>query len=174
MKRILLVWALATAACIVEAPGAPKGAAGRPSTAGPAQVRVGANLEDKIEIVGASLSSGSLVPGEQLHVTAFYRVLGPVEQDYGVFVHVEDLDGRMERMNVDHQPGGGRPTNQWAVGETVRDDYDVYVPPNTPIRGINIYTGFWRQDSRLKLKNPEQVRNDGNSRVLLATVPVAQ
>ncbi len=31
-----------------------------------------------------------------------------------------------------------------------------------------------RSDTRLKLTNPDVVRNDGNNRILLAQVPVAQ
>ncbi len=80
-------------------------------------------------------------------------------------------------MNIDHKPSNGLyPTTQWKAGETVRDEFTLYLPPNTPSRGLNIWLGLWepRTDTRLKLLNPEAVRNDGKDRVLLAQVPVAQ
>jgi hypothetical protein len=174
-------------ACIVEAPGAPKqgpAAQGLPQHAhlaaggqAPLQLKVGANFEDKLELIGVTVQPGQLLPGEQGRVTAYFKVLAPVGEDYMVFIHVEDPEGHMERLNVDHAPGGGvRPTSQWTVGETIQDEFTVYVPPNSQVRALNIWGGFWqpRTDARLKLKNVDQIRNDGNNRILFASVPVVQ
>jgi hypothetical protein len=175
--------------CIVEAPGAPSaqrpGSGSAPAdksrppgpAAGALQVKVGANLEDKVEILGATVQPAQLLPGEQGRVTAYYKVLAPIDQDYMVFVHVEDPEGHMERLNVDHQPGGGvRPTSQWTVGETIKDEFTIYVPPNSQVHGLNVWGGFWQPhtDARLRLKNVDQVKNDGNNRILFVQVPVAQ
>jgi hypothetical protein len=118
-----------------------------------------------------------VVPGEPARVSFFFKVIKPLSEDYIIFVHVEDPDGRMERMNVDHKPSGGiYPTTQWKAGETVKDDFTLYVPSGAQVRAINIWLGLWepRTDTRLKLLNPELVRNDGKDRILLAQVPVAQ
>lgn len=180
--------------CIVEAPGSDseKGRTAEASTTGPrtaasspagaqgapaAVAKVGANFEDKVELLGATLQPGQVVPGEATRVTAYFKVTGKLTADYMVFVHVEDPDGRIERTNVDHKPvGGTRPTSQWQVGETIRDEFPLYVAPGSNLRAINVWIGLWdpKTDSRLKLKNTTQVRNDGKDRVLLATVPVAQ
>jgi hypothetical protein len=177
--------ALSTA-CIVEAPGAPKQGplapqhAHGPVAAGgqaPLQVKVGANFEDKVELIGVMVQPGQLLPGEQGRVTAYFKVLAPLEQDYMIFIHVEDPEGHMERLNVDHAPGGGvRPTSQWAVGETIQDEFTVYVPPNSQVHALNVWGGFWqpRTDARLRLKNVDQVKNDGNNRILFVQVPVTQ
>jgi hypothetical protein len=34
-------------------------------------------------------------------------VLDRIDDDYTVFVHVEDVDGRVERMNLDHKSANG-------------------------------------------------------------------
>jgi hypothetical protein len=104
-------------------------------------------------------------------------VLKPLEEDYLVFVHVEDAEGRMERLNVDHKPAGGLyPTTQWKVGETVKDEFAFQLPSGASPRQLNIWLGLWdpRTDARLQLKNPDAVRNDGRSRILLVQVPVEQ
>lgn len=168
-------------ACIVEAPGGASPEERRAATVTqvpPLSVRNGANLGGKVELVGATVQPGRVSPGEQAKVTLYFKVLQPIEDDYLVFVHVEDVDGRMERMNVDHKPAGGLyATSQWKPGETVKDEFPIYVPSggNVP-RELNIWLGLWepRTDTRLRLTNPEKVRNDGKDRILLARVPVAQ
>lgn len=180
---ITLAWllCLSGAACIVEAPGGEKSAAPARSRVvvsqvPPLQVQTGANLEGKVEIVGASIQPGRVAPGESFKVTLFLKVLAEMEVDYMVFVHADDPDGKSDRLNADHKPaGGGYPTTQWKAGETIKDEFSVYVPPMAG-RGLNLYLGFWdpKTDARLKLSNPEKVRSDGNNRILIAQVPVGQ
>lgn len=177
-------WALAFVllvcqSCIVPAPSAEKSGSApqRPVAppAPPAEVRNGANFDGKIELVGAVLNPGRVQAGESLKVTVSYRVLEEVQADYMIFVHVEDIDGRVDRINADHAPAGGTyPTSRWKKGDVVKDEYVVYVPPTMPVRGLTILTGFWdpKSDGRMAVKNPEAVRHDGNNRVMLAQVPV--
>ena len=183
MRRPSLLTLVASAsllsACIVEAPGGSGPNERRQAVVAqvpPLSVRNGANFEDKVELVGATVQPGRLAPGEVARVTAFFKVLKPLEDDYMVFVHLEDPEGRMERLNVDHKPAGGLyPTTQWKVGETVKDEFSIALPSGASARAVNLWVGFWqpRTDARLQLKNPDVVRNDGRSRVLLVQVPVA-
>ncbi|MBJ6759306.1 hypothetical protein JGU66_00940 [Myxococcaceae bacterium JPH2] len=167
-------------ACIVEAPGGASPEERRAATVTqvpPLSVRNGANLGGKVELVGATVQPGRVAPGDQARVTLFFKVLQPLDDDYIVFVHVEDADGRVERTNVDHKPANGLyPTTQWKPGETVKDEFIVSVPPGSPVRALNLWMGLWepRTDTRLKLTNPDVVRNDGNDRLLLAQVPVGR
>ncbi len=184
MRRPSLLALVASAsllsACIVEAPGGSSPNERRQAVVAqvpPLSVRNGANFEDKVELVGATVQPGRIAPGEVARVTAFFKVLKPLEDDYMVFVHLEDPEGRMERLNVDHKPAGGLyPTTQWKVGETVKDEFSIALPSGASARAVNLWVGFWQPstDARLQLKNPDVVRNDGRSRVLLVQVPVAQ
>jgi hypothetical protein len=178
MKRaFLMLWAGLSAACIVPAPSSEK-APERQKAAAPAapiEVRNGAIFEDKVELVGATLSPGRVAPGEALRVTAFFRVIEEIPDDYMIFVHVEDVDGKVDRLNADHSPVQGTyPTSKWKKGETVKDEFTIYVPPGMPVRGLNLLIGFWdpKTDQRMKLKNVDAVRHDNNNRILLAQVPV--
>ena len=179
MKRSVVVLSAGLlAACIVPAPSSEK-TPERQKVLAPAQpieVRNGANFEDKVELVGATLNPGRVAPGEALKVTAYFKVLDQMPDDYMIFVHVEDVDGRVDRLNADHAPmQGGYPTSKWKKGETVKDEFTIYVPPGMPVRGLNLLIGFWdpKTDARLKLKNVDAVRHDNNNRILLAQVPVA-
>ncbi len=176
----ILLPAALLSACIVEAPGGASPNARRQATVAqvpPLTVKTGANLGGKVEVVGATVQPGRVTPGEPARVTAYFKVLKPLEEDYLVFVHIEDADGRMERLNIDHKPANGvYPTTQWKPGETVKDEFTIFLPTNAPARAINVWMGLWepRNDTRLPLTNPDAVTNDGRHRLLLAQVPVAQ
>jgi hypothetical protein len=177
---VLLASASLLCACIVEAPGGSSPNERRQAvvTQVPTlSVRNGANFEDKVELVGATVQPGRIAPGESARISVFFKVLKPLEEDYMIFVHVEDPDGRMERLNIDHKPAGGiYPTTQWKAGETVKDEFLLPLPMGVSPRTLNVWMGFWepKSDGRLQLKNPESVRNDGRSRILLLQVPVEQ
>jgi hypothetical protein len=176
----LLLPAALLCACIVEAPGGATEIERRIATVPqvpPLSIRSGANLGGKVEITGASVQPGRVVPGEPARITVFFKVLQPIPEDYMVFVHVEDPDGRVERMNLDHKPANGLyPTTQWKPGETVKDEFVLFLPQGAPMRAVAIWMGLWepRTDTRMPLTNPDAVRHDGKNRIMLAQVPVAQ
>jgi hypothetical protein len=183
MRPSLLPVLLSTAllgGCIVEAPGGASPEERRQAVVTqvpPLQLKSGANLGGKVELVGATVQPGRVTPGQPARVTAYFKVLKPIEENYLVFVHVEDADGRMERLNIDHKPAGGLyPTTSWKPGETVKDEFNLLLPATAQARALNVWLGLWdpATDARLPLTNPDTVRNDGRHRILLAQVPVAQ
>ncbi|GMU60878.1 MAG: hypothetical protein AMXMBFR34_26410 [Myxococcaceae bacterium] len=177
MRRALLAFVLllTATACIIEAPTkeGTQATAARPPPAPPAEVKNGANFGDLVELTSAVLAPSRAVAGDGVRVSLNFKVLGKIDRDYMIFVHVEDVDGRVDRLNVDHAPRL-KPTSAWQPGETVRDDFEIPIPPTMPVRGLNLVLGFWdpRTDERLPLKNKDQVRNDGRDRVFVATIPV--
>ena len=178
--RFPLFCAVLCSACIIPAPStesAPEKQKAVVANAPPLQLKSGANMGDKIEITGMVVTPGSVLPGEAVRISGFYKVLDDIAIDYNVFVHVEDVDGKVDRINADHPPAGGQyPTSKWKKGETVRDDFQVYVPPGMNVRGLNILMGFWdpKTDIRLPLKNVDAIRNDGQNRVMIGSFPVQQ
>lgn len=167
-------------ACIVEAPGGATENERRQATVTQVPLlttKNGANLGGKVEITGASVQPGRVKPGEPARITVFFKVLQAIEEDYVVFVHVEDPEGRQERMNLDHKPANGLyPTTQWKPGETVKDEFVLYLPPGASTRQVQVWMGLWdpKTDTRMPLTNPDAVRHDGRHRIMLVQVPVGQ
>jgi hypothetical protein len=167
-------------ACIVEAPGGDKSPERERSVVQqiPAlSSNLGARLDGKVELVAATVQPGRIKPGEQSKVTLYFKPLEELDKEYVVFVHVEDADGRSFRLNLDHRPAGGNyPTTRWRKGETIKDEFALQIPPNTSVRRVNVWAGLWepQADVRLRLLNPDTVKNDGSNRVLVAQVPIAQ
>ena len=172
MRHLLFALTLFSFGCIVEAPGGDKqspsasASAPRPG-ARPVGVRNGANFDGKVELLAASFNPPVLVPGDVSEVKLYFRVLQPLGEDWQIFVHAEDPDGKVQRANFDHAPK--RPTSSWRPGETIEDTFAVGVPPGSGQRALDLWVGFWlpRSEARLAVKNPEAVRAD-NGRVLLA------
>jgi hypothetical protein len=185
MRRFALLISLAGSACIIQAPTAesdPQTAqvqaqaqARRGPAAPPIEVKSGAVFGDKVELTSAVLNPSRGFPGESVKVALNFKVLAAIDVDYMIFVHVEDVDGKVDRINVDHAPvKGSSPTTRWKPGDMMRDEFDVPIPPSMNVRGLALVLGFWdpKTDARLPLTNPDKVRNDGRNRVFVATFPV--
>ncbi len=172
----LVIAAVAGLGCIVPAPTSESGPtrADRPA-ARPIELRSGANFGDKLELTSVILGNDKGYPGEGMRMLLNLKVLSQLDADYMVFVHVEDVDGRADRLNVDHAPARGAvPTSKWEVGQTIRDEFEVPIPPGMNVRGLNVLLGFWdpKTDARLSIKNGDQVRHDGRDRLVAASFPV--
>ena len=176
MRHWLVVLLLSLSACIVEAPTkeGTVGAAPRLPPAPPQEFKSGANFGDAIELVSVVLSPSRGELGQPVRVLANFKVLSKIDRDYMIFVHVEDVDGKVDRLNVDHAPRA-KPTSQWVPGEMVQDVFDIPIPAGMPVRGLSLVLGFWdpKADQRLPIVNKDQVPNDGRDRLFVAKFPVA-
>ena len=178
MRRIFALAPLLSLlpACIVEAPTSEK--SGAPAQAPRGQVKAvpvknGAVLGDLAELVGATFAPPSMTVGDPTRVVLVFRGIKPTTDDWYVFVHVEDAEGRGERLNADHPLR--EPTSTWKPGQLVQDEFALILPAGWRSRAVNVFVGLWlpSTNARMKVRNPETVRTDGNDRVLLVQLPVA-
>src|SRR5215469_6509225 len=162
-------------ACIVEAPTSEKSGPTAQASRGQAKavpVKNGAVLGDLAQLVGATFAPPSVSPGDATRVVLVFRAIKPTPEDWQVFVHVEDAEGRGERVNADHALR--TPTSAWKPGEVIQDEFALTLPPGWRSRAVNVFVGLWlpSTNGRMKVRNPEVVRTDGNDRVLLVQLPV--
>jgi hypothetical protein len=82
-------------------------------------VPVGANLSGEIELAGYSIDSQTLIPGEDLWITLYWRALAGASEDYETFVQVLDANGQavaqVHRWTFD----GQYRTSMWRSDELV-------------------------------------------------------
>jgi 4-amino-4-deoxy-L-arabinose transferase-like glycosyltransferase len=125
------------------------------------QQTVGANFEDRIELVGYDLElpgGDSVGAGQRFKVTWYWRVVGKAPSGYEVFVHI---DGHGLRLNGDHVPVGGRyPTKLWEKGDVIVDTQELTVPANYRTGEYVMYVGLFRGSQRLEVKSGPS--NEGN------------
>ncbi len=172
---LIVLLVLSNSACIVEAPtkeGTHQTAPKLPP-APPAEVKSGANFGDAFELTSVILNPSRGEAGMPVRVAANFKVNKKLDRDYYIFVHVEDVDGRVDRLNIDHPPRS-KPTSQWQPGEVVQDVFDINIPREMQVRGLSLVLGFWdpTTDQRLTIVNKEQVPTDGRDRLYVAKFPV--
>ena len=112
-----------------------------PSYALPARIPAGSGSEqiefpvdweigDKITLRGYSLAAKSANPGDAVQLTLFWEAHGRIDQNYTVFVHVFDPEGR-QIGSRDTYPGlGNYPTIYWTPREIVKDRIPVPISPD--------------------------------------------
>lgn len=133
------------------------------SDVGAVQHAVGANFDDRIELVGYDLllpEGDSVGAGQRFGVTWHWRAIGDPPAGYTVFVHI---DGHGLRLNGDHEPVGGRyPTKLWDEGDVIVDAQELVVPANFSRADYEIYIGWFKGDERLEVRSGSQ---DGANRL---------
>jgi hypothetical protein len=112
-----------------------------PSTAQPLEARFG----DQVELLGYARSpeNGSIAPRRRLGVTLYWQSLAEMDQDYTVFVHLVDQDGRVYSQH-DGQPAAGLyPTSKWKKGEVIEDVHLIDVPADIPTGRYSLRVGMY-------------------------------
>jgi hypothetical protein len=136
----------------------------------PVEVSVGANYDDKIELIGYNLelpAKDSVGAGQTFHITWVWRALQGNLGAYKSFVHV---DAPNQRINGDHDPVDGKyPVRLWESGDVIVDRQAMHVPATYRPGRYVMYVGFYRGDSRLKVVKGAQ---DGQDRVRAGTIEV--
>lgn len=88
---------------------------------------VQANFDGKMMLLGYNVTPRSVSEGDTLWVTAYWKVLAPMADDYSVYVHVFDQD--MQKYGaLDTYTGlGTRPTSLLRPGDVIADRYAVTI-----------------------------------------------
>jgi uncharacterized membrane protein len=125
-----------------------------------------------IALLGYDLDPPEPGPGSTLHLTLYWQAQAEMEQDYTVFVHLLDAEGRLVAQH-DGQPGGGSlPTSSWVEGEVIADEHPLDLDPNLMPGSYRLEVGLylWPTMERLSvLDGAGQVQGD---KVVLGEVRV--
>ena len=98
--------------------------------------------------------------GTLLNVTFYWKSIAKTDKDYTIFVHLLDSSGNI-RAQIDTQPrGGAYPTSIWDVGEVIRDDYMLKLPPDLLPGEYRIEVGAYEYPSLTRLPI---ISSDGKS-----------
>ena len=91
---------------------------------------IGANLDDRIELLGYEwqvlLNDGRDV----LTVSVYWKATAPIDSDYTVTIQAFAPDGLRVGQLDTYPVSGMHPTSDWQVGEIVRDEYPLEISAN--------------------------------------------
>ncbi len=119
-----------------------------------------ARFGEAIDLLGYTLKSARPRLGDAVHLTLYWRSQQPVEDDYTVFVHIEDDSGRLV-LAADSQPRlGDYPTSIWSPGEVIDDPHTVRIPGDMAAGTYHVIIGWYLLDSgeRLAVDGADQFR----------------
>ncbi len=137
-------------------------------TAPSPQIAVNADLDGKATYLGLDVSMNPIEPGKDVKVTHYWKV-GASLTGWRLFVHASGPN-KQSFINFDHGPVRGKyPVSQWKVGEIVKDEHAIRLPPTWAHDKVEIYVGLWRGQERMAVKSGPK---DDIGRVLAATIPV--
>lgn len=88
---------------------------------------VGAQLSDKVLLLGYSLDRQQVTPGETLHLTLIWQTVAEMDTAYTVFTHLLDENEQIRGQKDNPPQKGTYPTTLWAAGEVVVDEYEIVV-----------------------------------------------
>ncbi|MGB9879297.1 MAG: hypothetical protein ACPLRM_00920, partial [Anaerolineae bacterium] len=129
------------------------------------------NLGNKVRLLGYSLLTKELRPGDILQLTLFWQAIARMNERYKVFTHVIDPYGHLVGQR-DAEPGGGaKITTIWQEGEQVIDNYGLLILPGTPPGEYAIEIGMYHLENGQRLPVIERGQEIGDH-VLLQSVHI--
>ena len=142
-------------------------------SAGEIQHALRADLGGRVRLLGYSLDAQQVAPGETLLLTLYWQALAPMEERYTVFTHLLDEEGQIQAQMDGEPQGGGLPTDRWAVGQVVQDNYALAVSPGARPGPHLLEAGMYLLATmdRLPVQDPESGAELGD-RVILGTIEV--
>ncbi|MCX7839760.1 MAG: hypothetical protein N2559_09975, partial [Anaerolineae bacterium] len=105
---------------------------------------------DQIALIGFARQD-SIARGSTLTVKLFWRALKPISEDYTVFVHLVDADGKIIAQDDVQPQRGAYPTLFWDVGEIITDEHALVVPSDAALGEYRIHVGLYRREEGTRL-----------------------
>jgi hypothetical protein len=111
-------------------------------------------LADKVRIIGYDLEIGT----HRLRVAIYWQARAKLDDDYVTFVHLVDTRGEKVAQGDDHKAGGDfYPTSLWGIGENLRDEQTIALPPNITPGLYRLVVGMYRQPDFELLGEPVEI-----------------
>jgi len=124
-------------------------------------------LGDHIHLQGYRLSSSSFSAGDTLMVTLFWQSDHRMTQDYHIFVHLLDAEGRLVAQHDGVPVRGERPTWSWWDGEVIQDEHMLVTDPALPAGAYTLSVGMYEFSTGVRLpvvsSTGERLPNDSIS-----------
>ncbi len=128
-------------------------------------------LDGQVRLAGYRLEGQSVQPGETLRLTLYWQALRKMDRSYTVFLHLADTEGNVWGQR-DGAPVRGRyPTDRWAEGEVVGDQYELLVLPSVPPGEYRLLAGMYETTSPSTWRRLP-VTGEGTDSIELARVRV--
>ncbi|MCJ7739092.1 MAG: glycosyltransferase family 39 protein [Anaerolineae bacterium] len=125
-------------------------------------------LGDSVELLGYSISTENLTPGDTLVLTLYWRTLSEMAEDYTVFTHIVGPDGSMSGQQDNAPAGGTYPTSLWVAREVVTDRYDIEIREEATTGMQRVEVGMYVAENGIRLP----VKDTGHDTIVLEEIEI--
>jgi len=125
-------------------------------------------LGQRIRFLGYDLHHSPFEPGEEVYLTLYWQAIDKIEEDYTVFTHLLDSEGRLRAQKDNPPVNGFLPTSAWEVGEFIQDRYIIPLDPDVPQGEYQLEIGMYQLETGQRLEVREGPDRAGD-RILLGT-----
>lgn len=136
---------------------------------------LGAKFGEGLRLLGYRLYDSQVEPGGMIRLTLRWQAKERIGQDYKVFLHLLDGEGRIVAQRDSEPVGGSRPTSGWETGEEISDNCGIMLPRALSSGEYQLVVGMYDPTSgeRLPVYGRDGERLPGD-RVLLGAVEVTR
>jgi hypothetical protein len=130
------------------------------------------NFGNRIALIGYDMDRRMASPGETIRLTLYWQALAEMGENYSVFTHVLGEENRIWAQKDGWPQGGNAPTSTWERGQTVVDEYELTLNPDTPAGVYDVEIGLYLAATGERLRIVEERGRLLDDRVLLSKVRV--
>jgi len=138
----------------------------------PMQHATEANFSGQIKLLGYTLKTEEIKPGDSVQLALYWQGLANMETNYIVFTHLTDENERIIGQQDNPPLSGLYPTTEWTPGEKIVDRYKIATGPEIPPGEYSIEIGLYELDSGERLPVLDAMGLPKDSRVILVKVCV--
>lgn len=111
---------------------------------------------DRIRLLGFGLGTTRVRAGERFVLDLYWQATAPVGEDWQVFIHLLDAEGRWQAGSDGPPREGWWPTTAWEPGRVVHDSHAFAVPADLPPGRYTLAVGLYRLTTleRLPVTDP--------------------
>ena len=134
----------------------------------------GLTLGNSLSLPGYNVRPASLEAGDTVSITLWWETKTRMETDYTAFIHILGPDGQMLAQGDRLLRSGNRPTSRWRVGEVLRDEFQLVIPPAAQPGEYVVTAGvyYWKTGERLPVSDAEGLRVSDDT-ITLGAITVA-
>ena len=128
-------------------------------------------LDGKVRLHGYTLQTDASVPG-RLALSLVWEAIAPMTDDYSLFVHVADEQGRRLAQWDGPPLGSHLPTSKWQTGLRQRGTYALSIPADAVTRRYQLQVGLydWKTLERLPVSDPTGNSQDNSVLIVAAAM----
>ncbi len=101
------------------------------------------NFGRQVELLGYEMSPRSILPGQAVTVTLYWRATAPFAEDYSVFLNALRPTQRISAQDTSKPLGDTLSTKNWPVGQVITDVRVLRFPPTAKPGELDVEVGWF-------------------------------